>query len=114
MATDSAVIDIIVRPGDPFVYVRIRGSVGPLAQTDFDAALQRLAEIASPSAYIDLADVTAPNTPLLVFLARVATRIAPCSTLLCRASASTRRMIHLAGLDAIAVLRDDLPPTWTG
>jgi anti-anti-sigma factor len=59
--------------------------------------------------YIDLAGVTFGSTTLLTFIASVhAIGDEHTQVILCRPNTATRRLIELAGLDAIAIIRDDL------
>jgi anti-anti-sigma regulatory factor len=112
--THSTAIAVAVSPETATAYVRIVGDISATEDAVLAAALERLDRMTGARAYIDLGEVTAVSTALLVFVARVATMIAPCATALCRPTAIMRRFIDLAGLDAITTLRDDLPQTWIG
>lgn len=89
--------------------VHISGEVDMAVEDHLARVMTHLYIRRCRTVYIDLAAVTFAGTTLLTFIASVYAIAGERTALVvCRPHPATRRLIELAGLDAIATIRDDL------
>ena len=100
-------------PDGSAYYVRIGGDVDLSDSRALGKAARELIAADARVIYVDLAEVTNFGSPLVGFFVQVAAAKRPSSPLvLCRPSASARRVIGSIGLDQLVALRVDLPRPW--
>jgi anti-anti-sigma factor len=112
-ATDSP------RPG-PLVsrptvdYVQVMGDVDLADSVELDLAARALIEADASVVYVDLGVVTFMGSTLVAFLVQLAhaERRTHRPLVLCRPTPMARKVIHMTGLDQLAIGRPDLPPLW--
>ena len=104
LATSHMTVE--VTGGPQCGYVCIAGEVDLAGEKQLTDALSQLAHLHSNTVSIDLGGVTFAGSLLLNFLTRVSMTM-PANTplLLCRPTAMTRRLIQVAGLDHLGILR---------
>jgi anti-anti-sigma factor len=89
--------------------VHIGGDVDAAAEDDLARVMTHLYMRRCRTVYIDLGDVTFADRTLSAFIAAVyLIDDKRTSVILCRPSATTRRLIERAGLHAIVTIRDEL------
>lgn len=92
--------------------VCIAGDVDLLDPVDVGLAQRQLADVTCETLFVDLAGVTFGGAALVHFLYALSARVPGAAVSLCGAPGITKQIIKLAGLDQMAVVRDDLPKDW--
>ena len=94
-------------------FVRILGDVDLSDTEQLGLAARKLDGDNASAVYVDLAGTTYMGSTLLGFLAHLGEDGNVRRPLvLCRPTRAARRMIHLTGLDEVAIVRPDLPRQW--
>ena len=106
---NDCTVTMIAAPGSHRADVRITGDVDLDAAPVLDEAVSRVASGAPRSVYVDLAGVTFAGAALPNFLAR-AHGLLPrgCVLVVCRANPMTTRVLQMAAMTQIVVMRDRL------
>ena len=102
----------IARPRDGSIdYVQIVGGVDLSVVEALDRAAAQLRDGASGGVCVDLGGTTFMDSTLVQFLEDLGDDGAR-PLVICRPGPMASRLLHLTGLDAVANVRDDLPPHW--
>jgi anti-anti-sigma factor len=112
-ATDQMRLSITTSLDSCVDFVRIQGDVDLSDSHQLGLAADQLVASAATTVYVDLGGTTFMGSTLVAFLVLIATDDrSRRSLILCRPTPTGRRVIEMTGLDKIARLRADLPPTW--
>ncbi len=94
-------------------FVQILGDVDLSDSRALGLAARQLIDAAATVVYVDLAGTTFMGSTLVAFLVHVGNNGKDRRPLvLCRPSPMALRVIHMTGLDELASVQPDLPPSW--
>ncbi len=94
-------------------FVQILGDVDLSDSRALGLAARQLIDAAATVVYVDLAGTTFMGSTLVAFLVHVGNNGKDRRPLvLCRPSPMALRVIHMTGLDELASVQQDLPPSW--
>ena len=94
-------------------FVQILGDVDLSDSRALGVAARQLIDAAATVVYVDLAGTTFMGSTLVAFLVHVGNNGKDRRPLvLCRPSPMALRVIHMTGLDELAIVQPDLPASW--
>jgi anti-anti-sigma factor len=94
-------------------FVQILGDVDLSDSRALGLAARQLIDAEATVVFVDLAGTTFMGSTLVAFLVHVGNNGKDRRPLvLCRPSPMALRVIHMTGLDELATVQPDLPPTW--
>jgi len=94
-------------------FVQILGDVDLSDSRALGLEARQLIDAAATVVYVDLAGTTFMGSTLVAFLVHVGNNGKDRRPLvLCRPSPMALRVIHMTGLDELASVQPDLPPSW--
>jgi anti-anti-sigma factor len=106
-------LSITRSPDSSDSFVQIIGDVDLSDSRALGLAVRELVDVAAGVVYVDLGGTTFMGSTLVAFLVHVGNNgRARRPMVLCRPSPMAARVIHMTGLDEIASVCPDLPPTW--
>jgi anti-anti-sigma factor len=108
-------LSITRSPDSSDAFVQILGDVDLSDSAALGQAVSALAHAGGDAGvvYVDLAGTTFMGSTLVAFLVNVGNNGRARRPMeLCRPTPMARRVIHMTGLDELASVRPDLPPTW--
>jgi anti-anti-sigma factor len=107
-------LSITKSPDGAVAFVQILGDVDLADSRALSIASSQLIDVDAGIVYVDLAGTTFIGSTLVAFLVHVSNNSGKARRpiVLCRPTTMARRVIHMTGLDELAIVRPDLPAQW--